>query len=317
MITLATPHAESRFDPAGVEKAFDEVRTRVRQLAKSVAIVSRTSSLPESEVEPLSEPMLEQKAGHTSRMPHCRVFLMSRSGEEVEPAVLRDMDCNPAVARIRRKDSDAARGSWNRANDVTLSMERAIEAFCYRGGRHNHLVVIEDADYYFYPTGQPGDFTRTLDTDKALIDRIGGVGDFLKGNNGHLVIAAAFDQSPERLSAFLDAHGWSWVRWHCGCFEHMQGTLPDVLKNYCSTKPEPVIELDRSDWMTKIRLAKYLGVHRNTLKEPWLRKNSANVEESGGKVRVRLSFLSPEARQRLLAQEGKDLDDRLGENSGD
>ena len=119
-------------------------------------------------------------------------------------------------------------------------------------------------------------------------------------------------QYPDRLGEFLDEYGWSWSASHAGRFLHRTGTLPQVLEEYFSSKPEIAPESDWSEWMTKILLAKLLGISRNESLTKWLKANSEHVQENTRKYRVHLSILPSQTRQRLVEGECRSLDKLLG-----
>jgi len=285
MITLFTPHPESMHDPAGVEKALDEVRKTARQIAKTIT--------------------------NDSRMSDHRVLVISASGAEIAPESFTIGPQSPLTVRIRRGSSNEAVGTMQRAIAITSNICRVIEDFCHFGMQQSNLVFIDDADYYFFPHSEPGKFTQTLDSDVGLMNQINALGECLSGYYGHLILVAALSQYPARMRRFLDDYGWSWVKLHRGRLEHDSGTLPPVLAEYCSPKREAEPESDWSEWMGRTKLAKVLGISRNKPTTRWLEANRDHVEQRDNKYRFHLSIVSTETRKRLIEMEGRDFEDRL------
>ena len=113
MITLITTHAESMFDPAGIEPRFEEMRKRVCLTARAILKVPRTSDY--------------------------RVLLISRSGKEVTLDSVPDGDENPLIVSVRPPAVDLTDDSWVMAVAATANVVNMIESICGRGQRREIL----------------------------------------------------------------------------------------------------------------------------------------------------------------------------------
>lgn len=236
MITLMTPHAESMYDPAGPQQAFNAMRERIGQIAAKIA---KTSD--------------------------CRVLRITSSGPEEPPESCRGAERNPLVIRIRQLPIDPNDNQLGKAMRAAYPLKTAVGMFCNVRGLRKHLVIIDDVDFYFCPRKEPGTFTWKLDSDLDLITQINTIGTCVTGYEGHLVLAATLSPGPQRLYEFLDSYGWSWVRYCADDFEVQFGSIPDVLKPYCHPKREPGPPIEWSEPMTIGQLAKLFGVSRNTM----------------------------------------------------
>jgi hypothetical protein len=303
VITLITPHAESMYDPAGLDKTFEKVRTKVGQLARRIVSYSGRPSYPK--VDPPSEPGADPTFESESDLacgpasPY-RVLVISSSGDETPPGEFVDHNENPLIVRIRRRPLNSAPDSLLKAVIATANVVKLIESFCTRAGWRSRLVLIDNADFYFYPTSELGAFTRRLDKDTELVKQIGAIGECLAGYDGHLILAAALSQHSDRLRDILDDYGWSWVRCHRRGFERMCGNLPDILRDWSGSKPEPVPVIQWSSDMTIQQLANRFHCGRAKMSRQlneWLEKGTKPVQKFGAKWRIRLDELPPKKPQ--------------------
>jgi hypothetical protein len=273
-------------------KPAEELRKKVGQLARAIVTASKRASGRTSEGTSgtASEPTSEALPLRTSDY---RILVISCKGDEIAPESLPAGSENPLIVRIRRECSKALPG-FERIWNISL----AVEAFCKREPVRNHLVFVDDADYYFYPSSQLGRFTEELDNNEELIEQIISLGECLAGYEGHLVLAAALHQRSTRMRRFVDDKGWSWVRYYNQGFELICGRLPDVLKDYCGPKQdEPVSEIGA--WpkpMTIKQIANRYGCGRakmSRLLHEWLETKPNLVRKFGGEWQVRLDELPP------------------------
>ncbi len=142
------------------------------------------------------------------------------------------------------------------------------------------------------------------------------LGEYLAGHDGHLVIAAALSQYPDRLNVFLKTGGWSWVQYCDDRFTVNEGTIPKILELYFRPKDE--VKSDWSEWMTRIRLSVVLNISRNKPFDVWCTRNRKHVETNNQKpprFRVRLSILSSEMQKRLREDELREYERRRKKKS--
>ena len=273
VITLMTPHGESMYDPSGLEKSFAELREKIGQVAQKIAETS-----------------------------DYRVLLITRSGPEESIEAIRHADRNPLVVRVPHmpinpraepivpvmREVEAMAQAMRTIHNVA----GAIEAVCGRAGQRNHIVFIDDADFYFYQSHEPGAFTRRLDSDPELMELICALGETVAGYDGYLVLAAPLSQYSRRLREFLDRYAWSWVRYRAQELELQFGRIPDILRPYCRPKQELGPPVEWSRMMTIQELANRFEVHRNTMRKR-LRKQEIQNEQIGGLYRVPDRLLPP------------------------
>ena len=241
MITLFTTDAQSRFDPNGMIRPAKDLRNSFEELAKKIADHSDRVSQPTAELIPHSacEATLEASSARPSGH---HILFVGQTGNEVSPKSVPVGIQNPVVVRLFRPHSVPTDNSWVRAFVTTDKICRAVDTFVQNDRWPKHLVFIDDADFYFYPGQELGTFTQTLDNDKDMIEFVDTIGGTLAAFEGHLFLAAAFLQDPQRLLDFLRKYGWSWVWHHGGRFEIMFGDVPRVLEDCIAVPHEAMPE---------------------------------------------------------------------------